>query len=197
MTRKEPSNGWEDAATRFIACRSKIGVGVALDWSRTLPKGGAIVDIGAGSGAPISEALDAEGFELWAIDASPTMIAAYRRRFPHVETACEPAERSGFFGRSFEGAIAVGLMFLLAPADQHALIDRVARALKPGGRFLFSAPRQPCAWRDSLTGRVSKSLGEDAYGAALIRAGLRPSGNFVDEGENFYIDAVKDRAQPA
>ena len=70
------------------------------------------------------------------------------------------------------------------------MIDRVARALEPGGRFLFSAPRQACEWVDTLTARTSRSLGQAEYRRLLDLAGLRLSGHFVDEGDNDYFDAV-------
>jgi SAM-dependent methyltransferase len=186
------SEGWEAAAAPFMAARSPVGAALVRSWALTnLPPGATIVDIGCGSGVPIAEALVAEGFALFAIDAAPTLLAAFRRRFPEVPTACEAAQHSAFFGRRFDAAIAIGLLFLLAEADQAQLIARVATALEPGGRFLFSAPREPCEWPDLLTGRLSRSLGEDIYARLLQGAGLRLLGSQVDEGGNHYFDAVK------
>jgi SAM-dependent methyltransferase len=187
----DPSRGWNAIAQEFIAARSDIGAEVVRRWARRLPSGGAVVDVGCGSGAPVSVVLAEEGFKVFGIDASPALVAAFRRRFPSAEVACETAETSGFFRRRFEGVVAIGLLFLLPADDQREVIDRVARALEPGGRFLFSAPRQPCEWKDTLTGRPSLSLGEEDYRAALERAGLRLAGHHVDEGRNDYFDAVR------
>ncbi len=109
--------------------------------------------------------------------------------------ACEPAEESGFFGRTYDGVVAVGLLFLLPPEAQQALIRRVGAALKPGGRFLFTAPVQAAVWADATTGRPSVSLGDDACRRTLTEAGLDVAGEHVDEGGNHYYDAV--RATPA
>jgi hypothetical protein len=38
----------------------------------------------------------------------------------------------GYFGRQFDGVIAIGLMFLLPPAAQTQLLQRIPGALKPG-----------------------------------------------------------------
>lgn len=187
----DQSNGWEAAAERFIASRSDIGVGTVRQWVQTLPRNASILDIGCGSGVPLSAALIADGFQVSAIDASPTLVAAFRRRFPDAEVACEPAERSGFFGRSFDGAIAIGLIFLLSDRDQRELIHRVGAALKPSGRFLFSAPRQACTWTDITTGRPSLSLGAAEYAQAIAQAGMIIADDYVDEGENYYYQAVK------
>lgn len=76
--------------------------------------------------------------------------------------------------------------------DQLAVIDRVASALRPGGRFLFSAPAQACSWTDALTERSSRSLGAAAYHDRMIAAGLTPVASYVDEGENHYFAAERD-----
>ena len=54
-------------------------------------------------------------------------------------------------------------MFLLAAPTQRLLIRRVASALSPSGRFLFTALRQECSWADALTGRKSLPLGAEVY----------------------------------
>ncbi|HZF44847.1 MAG TPA: class I SAM-dependent methyltransferase, partial [Sphingomonadaceae bacterium] len=105
--------------------------------------------------------------------------------------ACEAAQVSPFFDRTFDGAVAIGLLFLLTPADQRTVLGRVSDALKPGGHFLFSAPSQACEWDDMLTGRPSVSLGLEEYGAVLRSAGMTIVGNFTDEGENHYFSASK------
>jgi len=186
----DPSNGWDAIADRFIAARSDIGADVVRDWARSLP-GGAVVDVGCGAGLPVSATLIDAGLQVFGIDASPRLAAAFRQRFPMARIACEAAEESGFFGRRFDGAVAIGLLFLLPAESQRAVIGRVASALNPGGRFLFSAPRQRCAWTDMLTGRPSRSLGLGAYTRILGAAGMRIVATQVDEGENHYIDAAR------
>ena len=71
-----------------------------------------------------------------------------------MSAVCEPVQDSTFFGRTFVGAISIGLVFLLDGADQRQLFGNVANVLEPGGRFLFSAPREVCEWRDTLTDRT-------------------------------------------
>lgn len=187
------SNGYEGVATEFMTRRGRgeIGLETVRAWSRGLTPGASILDLGCGHGLPISQALLDDGFELHGIDAAPTLVAAFRRRCPDARVVCEAVEYSRFFGRSFDGVVAVGLMFLLAEAVQLAVIDRVATALRPGGRFLFSAPAQACSWTDVLTERSSQSLGASAYHARMIAAGLTPVRSWVDEGENHYFAAER------
>lgn len=189
----DTSNGYEAVADAFVAARSGSTTGLAIirQWAASLPAGGTVIDIGCGSGEPVTAALIGAGLTVSALDASPALVETFRQRFPDVEVACEPAERSRFFGRRFDGAVAIGLMFLLPETAQRELIGRVADALKPGGRFLFTAPRQVCAWDDVLTGRRSSSLGAEEYGRILDEAGLHLIVEHVDEGENHYFEARK------
>lgn len=187
------SNGWDAIAPRFIAERSLAGAAIVRTWCRAWPEDASVLDLGCGSGAPISEALLEEGCEVFGVDASPTLVAAFQRRFPQAQVVCESVEESRFFDRTYDGVVAVGLLFLLAPAMQRSVIHRVSAALKPGGRFLFTAPLQSATWKDTLTGRDSVSLGDEAYRRALAEAGLEVVGECVDEGGNHYYDAARRR----
>jgi 2-polyprenyl-3-methyl-5-hydroxy-6-metoxy-1,4-benzoquinol methylase len=187
----DPSRGWERCARQFIASRSDIGVNVVRKWAQSLSDGASILDIGCGHGAPLSAALIADGFALSGVDASPTLVAEFRRRYPDAEVACEAAERSSFFGRTFDGAIAVGLVFLLPAVSQREIIHRAAAALKPSGRFLFTAPWQTCNWTDILTGGHSVSLGREEYERIIASAGMSLVDEHVDRGGNHYYEALK------
>lgn len=192
----DPSNGYESVAPEFMRQRERSTIGAATlrTWSRTLPRGGAVLDLGCGSGVPVSVTLSDEGFAMYGIDASASLTAAFRRRLPHAQVACEAVESSRFFGRTFDGIVAVGLMFLLSEAVQGELIRKVAAALNPDGRFLFTSPAQRCAWTDMLTGQASRSPGADEYRAAFAEAGLTLVGEYEDEGENHYYDTCLSRA---
>lgn len=185
------SNGWEAVAGRLIAERSRVGAETVRTWCRELPAGATVLDLGCGAGVPVSETLIDEGCRVHGVDASPSLVETFRRRFPEVPVACEPAEESEFFGRSFDGVVAIGLMFLLPPDSQRQIIRRVASALHAGGRFLFTAPTQVATWTDLLTGRPSISLGDSEYRRVLAEAGLAVLGERVDEGENHYYDVAR------
>ncbi|KQM22150.1 class I SAM-dependent methyltransferase [Novosphingobium sp. Leaf2] len=190
----DPAAGWEGVAAQFAAMRSNVGADVVKRWSRCLPPAGAVLDIGCGNGLPISKTLAQDGFAVWGVDASPTLLAQFRQNVPGAKAACEAALASRFFDRQFDGVVAIGLMFLLPEADQRAVIARVGMALHPGGHFLFSAPRQPCEWTDTLTGRRSVSLGEAGYHEALTAAGFGMVDAYVDDGANDYFHAVSSAA---
>jgi SAM-dependent methyltransferase len=188
----DASHGYEESAAEFRSRRSRsIGVDTVRSWTRSLPERAAVLDLGCGDGVPITQVLIDAGLEVYAVDASPSMIKAFRERFPDVAAECASVMASDLFGRRFTGAVAWGLVFLLSPEDQRGLIAKVAAVLEPAGRFLFTAPRQDCEWRDLITGRQSVSLGADGYRNLLSAAGLRLMNEADDEGDNHYYFAVK------
>lgn len=162
-----------------------------MKWAKGLQPGASILDIGCGHGVPISQALLQAGFKVHGVDASPTLVSKFSERFPDVPVECCPVEESLFFGRTFDAAVAWGLMFLLPAETQRSLIDKVAQSLNRLGQFLFTSPKLPCTWPDSLTGLPSISLGRQAYEQELAAHGLSLLGNDEDEGENYYYFAIR------
>ncbi|HEX6983672.1 MAG TPA: class I SAM-dependent methyltransferase [Balneolaceae bacterium] len=191
--KNDPTNGYEANARDFITYRRKSAMGaeVVRSWAHTLVPKATILDLGCGNGIPITEALVKDGYTLYGIDASPTLITSYREHFPDLTVACEPVETSNYFDRKFDGIIAWGLMFLLSQSGQSELIHRVSTILNPGGQFLFTSPKQVCTWTDVLAGVESRSLGAEKYKRILSSAGLSLIDNYIDEGENYYFFAKK------
>jgi len=191
------ANGYERVAAEFLAGRGSsasggIGVRQVRAWARSLPPHAAVLDLGCGSGFPVTKVLVDEGLTVYGVDASPTLVAAFRRHLPGVAVACESVEESVFFHRSFEAVLSWGLWFLLPAAAQLDLPRRLATVLQPGGRLLFTAPPRPITWLDAMTGEESRSLGAETYRRILSAVGLSVLSQYEDEGENHYYDAVKD-----
>jgi len=109
---RDRSNGYEGISEEFISgrTRSSIGAATVRQWAKAIPPGSDVLDLGCGHGAPISEALVDEGLNVYGVDASPSMIAAFRARFPQAPAECEAVEDSQFFGRKFDGVVAWGLV---------------------------------------------------------------------------------------
>ena len=195
MAALDKSNGYEEIALTFISGRgqnhSGVGASVVADWSQMLSAGATILDLGCGTGRPISQALIERGFKVYGVDASPTMVAAFRANFPHVPVECGAVQDSDFFGQTFDGVVAWGLFFLLDAEVQRRLIKKVAGVLQSGGRLLFTAPKESGSWPDVMTGRSQFSLGYEEYRKALEAEGMLLVGTRRDEGENHYYLAQK------
>ena len=82
----DPSGGWEAVATRFATIRSDTGSDIVRRWSECLPPGGAVVDIGCGTGLPVSRTLATDGCVLYGINPSPALLS-------HATGKCWPMPR--------------------------------------------------------------------------------------------------------
>lgn len=184
---------YETRAQEFLRGRdeSMIGSQVVEQWARTLTKGSEVIELGCGAGYPITRVLHAAGLKLWAVDSSRTLVAEFERRFPSVPVQCAKVQNSEFFGRSYDAAVAVGLLFLLPENDQLALIERVAKIVVPSGRFLFTAPIETGNWIDLNTGITCQSLGRARYETCLNAVGFRIAATFADKGKNNYYDTER------
>lgn len=170
--------------------RTNAGVGVVRRWAASLPPGAAVLDVGAGTGAPLTDLLVHQGLNVFAAEPAPRLAAMFVARHPSVPLAPEALPNAALFGRRFRGVLMVGVLFLLPPDAQRRTLERLAAALEPDGNLLFSAPLEVGAWNDALTGRRSVSLGGDGYAAALQAAGLRIRATYTDRGANHYYEAV-------
>jgi 2-polyprenyl-3-methyl-5-hydroxy-6-metoxy-1,4-benzoquinol methylase len=117
----DASNGYESIAADFIATRtiSKVGASTVQAWAeRYLSPRASVLDVGCGCGfgLPITKVLVDAGLDVYALDASLSMIAALRERFPQVSTECNTIEGSTFFDRTFDAVNSWGFIFLL-PAE--------------------------------------------------------------------------------
>lgn len=193
----DKSHGYDQIAHHFIAARnSRIGPSVVGEWCKTLPPGCAILDIACGHGVPTTQTLVEQGLEIYGADASPKLLAEFRKRFPAAQAQCSAAEDSDFFGRTFDAIIAWGLMFILPVDVQQNLIQKIARTLNPGGKFVFTSVKDAVTWNDSLTGEVSQSPGAEWYRQVLREAGLTVERETSDEGENYYFFTAKPEGPP-
>jgi SAM-dependent methyltransferase len=192
----DQSNGYEAIAANFLDRRGSgrstgIGVKEVRKWARAFPRGAAVIDLGCGPGFPITEVLVAEGLNVFAIDAAPSLVEAFRRNLPNTPVVCEAIQDSRFFNRTFDGVLAWGLIFLLSAEDQRRLIEKFADILVPGGRLLFTSPAIPAVWNDAMTKQESRSLGAEEYRRLLAEAGFSIANEYEDEGQNHYFETMK------
>jgi len=191
----DKSNGYEGIAPIFINSRGQAvnGVGSATvrNLAQQLDPGSTVLDVGCGTGIPMTKILLEAGHVVHAVDASPSMVSAFKTNFPGVPIACEAAEESSFFGQYFEAILAWGLIFLMPEEAQIKLIPKLAAALKPGGKLLFTSPAKAIQWRDAMTDQWSRSLGAEKYKHLMSLSGLLLVEELEDEGENHYYLAIK------
>lgn len=191
------SNGYEGISAEFLAGRgsvnsSGVGARAVREWACTLPPAAAVLELGCGSGLPITTVVVAAGHSVYGIDAAPSMVEAFQRNFPNVPVACETVEDSLFFSRTFDAVLAWGLIFLLPEDAQRKLISKIGDVLVPGGRVLFTAGPDPQVWNDAMTGLESRTFSATEYRKELYAAGMSIIREYDDQS-NYYFDAIKKR----
>jgi SAM-dependent methyltransferase len=109
-----------------------------------LPAGGAVLEIGGGTGAQ-ALSLERRGFRVASVDL-PSSLYRFRRVFPVVEY---DGTRLPFPDRSFDAAYSSNVLeHVTDPAPLHAEIRRV---LRPGGRGIHVMPSASWRFFSSLT----------------------------------------------
>ncbi|MEM7764383.1 MAG: class I SAM-dependent methyltransferase [Pseudomonadota bacterium] len=191
MPHKDAASAYEHFADEFLRRRSDIGENTVRAWAGGLSNHSELLELGCGGGLPVTRALVAAGHRVSAIDASPSLLATFRSRFPAVDVRCERVQESTFFERQFDAVVAIGLIFLLPADDQHDLIERIARHLHPGGGLLMTAPVETGTWTDVVTGMRCESLGEQAYREALTSSGFAEPDCLTDSGPNNYYATTR------
>lgn len=147
------SNGYEAVADIYIAGRGtrsrvgdSVGAAVVRAWADAFPSG-ASARSRFGSGC--TEYTDPPRGRSQGV--RHRRLTDDGRSIPQTVSGV-PIERStvegsAFFNRTFDGVLAWGLLFLLDPAAQALVIEKVARALESQARFLFTRPGSPWnAW---------------------------------------------------
>jgi SAM-dependent methyltransferase len=124
---------WDEARGRSLLERGWIDRFTAL-----LPAGGAVLDVGCGSGEPIAHHLIESGFAVSGIDSAPAMIELCRSRFA-AGTWQVADMRTLALGRRFEGLIAWDSFFHLRPEDQRAMFPIFAAHAAAGAALMFTS----------------------------------------------------------
>ncbi|MCR9220245.1 MAG: class I SAM-dependent methyltransferase [Alphaproteobacteria bacterium] len=151
----EPSQSWDpDRYRREAGFVAELGLPV-LDLLDPRP-GERILDLGCGEGA-LTAKLAAAGAQVVGVDASPEQIARARDEGldAHVVDGQALASEAAFEA-AFDAVFTNAALHWMK-RDPDAVIAGVARALKPGGRFVgeFGGAGNVAAIRDALRAELS------------------------------------------
>jgi trans-aconitate methyltransferase len=113
-----------------------------------------VLDLGAGTG-DLTQALAAAGARPLGLDASQAMVSEASRKHPNLEFVVGDGQELGF-DREFEAVFSNATLHWMSRAEDVA--RGVARALKPGGRFVaeFGGARCVQTVRDAVQAELAE-----------------------------------------
>ena len=154
-------------------------------FAEALPEGGRVLDLGCGPGTAARRLVDL-GLTVEAWDASEAMVAKTRARGVDTRVArFEDLEAEA----AYDGVWAAFSLLHAPRADLPGLLDRVARALRPGGRLHLGMKTGAGERRDGL-GRFYAFWSVEELRALLETRGL--SVVSVREGEEAGLAGTVD-----
>jgi SAM-dependent methyltransferase len=130
-----------------------------------LPTGGAVLDLGCGSGEPIGRRLLEQGYRVTGIDAAPSMIALCRERLSAGDWRVADM-RELELGTAYDGLIAWDSFFHLDHDDQRRMFPVFRRHAAGGAALLFTSG----PWHGEAVGSYQ---GEPLYHASLAESEYR------------------------
>ncbi|RYD93935.1 MAG: class I SAM-dependent methyltransferase [Sphingomonadales bacterium] len=104
----------------------------------SVPAGGAILDIGCGSGEPFARHFVERGYRVTGVDSSERLIALCRSRMPEQDWHVADMRRLAL-GRSFDALIAWDSFFHLTADDQRAMFAVFRDHAAPGAVLMFTS----------------------------------------------------------
>lgn len=154
------------AAAWAAARGDRLIEGPWLDRFRALMRSGAsVLDLGCGSGLPIARYLAHRSCAVTGIDASPELVAHFRRNVPG--TKAEVADmRTLALTESFDGVLAWDSFFHLAPDDQRRMFPIFRDHAERGAALMFTSG-------PSAGEVIGKFAGDPLYHASLDPAEYR------------------------
>jgi len=154
---------YDKIAEQWTTVRKDMQVSkLVIDFAKQIKPNGSILDIGCGSGLPITKYLCDKGFAVTGIDYSDKMIEIAKK-------SSIPANfiLSDFFdftiSEKFDGIIAWDSLWHIAKSKQESIYPKISNLLKPNGLFLFTHGNVDNEHIDTM-------MGEEFYYSALSEA---------------------------
>ena len=131
-----------------------------------LPDGAAVLELGCGAGVPVTRRL-AERYQVTAVDLSRRQVELARANVPDATVLRADALELDLPDASFDALVSLYMSGHVPRGEQHELLQRIARWVRPGGLVLMTLTR------DASDGVVD----DDWLGAPMYFAGEEPETN--------------------
>lgn len=139
-----------------------------------LPPNPEVLDVGCGSGDPISGYLISKGCRLTGMDIAPGMLAIANERFPEAEWLLGDMRQLSL-DRQFDGIVSWNGFFHLSRREQTDTIPKLAAHIRPGGTLMLTIGHLDGEVTGTVEGHTvyHASLSIDVYQDLLRQAGFR------------------------
>jgi SAM-dependent methyltransferase len=121
---------WSGGQTKYSSWLNELG--------QRIPDGGAVLDLGCGSGLPVARDLTAAGCQVTGVDISEVQIRRARELVPAAAFLQGDIGSVDFASESFDAVVSFFALIHLPLEDQLPLLRRVAGWLRPGGLFVVT-----------------------------------------------------------
>lgn len=131
--------GYDRVAESYLASkdpRDPTTLTALEELSALLPAGAAVLDLGCGAGVPATSWLAARGFALTGVDISARQLELARQLVPAADFIKSDMMELDLPPDSFDAVVALHSIIHVPRTEHAALLERIRRWLKPGGRFL-------------------------------------------------------------
>lgn len=129
--------GYDRCAARYDAARVREREPTLGGLLERLPPNAEVLDVGCGSGAPVTVAL-ARVARVTGVDVSAKQIARARARVPQGRFIVGDVMAQTFAPGCFDAIVSLYAIFHLPREEHRALLERLAHWLRPGGHLLLS-----------------------------------------------------------
>ena len=129
-----------------------------------VPEGGRVLDLGCGPGTIVARLLAEQGFDVVGVDFAEEMITIARQAVPAAQFVCQSMTDIAYEAE-FDAVIASYSMLCLNPAAFGVVANKIATALKPGGRC-FVALNEAEAGEDADAAAIVHIAGQEMYSRA-------------------------------
>ncbi|WP_160149895.1 class I SAM-dependent methyltransferase [Legionella beliardensis] len=153
-----------------------------------------ILDVGCGSGTPVSSYLIYQDYKVTGLDSSEKLLKFAKKNCPTMEIIYGDM-RTVEIKQQFDGIIEWWALFHVPKKDHALMISRFASWLKKGGFLEFTTGDTDCHLRTSEMLKQELnfySLHPDAYEKALKENGLKLILKEYDQAEHLVWLAMKE-----
>jgi 2-polyprenyl-3-methyl-5-hydroxy-6-metoxy-1,4-benzoquinol methylase len=172
-------SGYDRMAEGYLRSRDENDpaiVSALEEFAGYLPEAGKVLDLGCGAGIPVTRWLTLRRFAVTGIDVSARQLELAREHVPEATFIKADMGEVEFPPGSFDGVVSF-YAIIHVPREEHAaLIERIARWLKPGGAFQATWPLTEWEGEEENWEGWGATMWWSHYGAETYQRLLNESG---------------------